>query len=108
LFYNLINNSLKFSGANQPALIEITWRRVTVGSKPYVEITLKDNGIGFNNEYADQIFGTFVRLHSKDQFEGSGLGLSLCKRIVERYGGSITAEGENYVGATFRFTLPTK
>jgi len=108
LFYNLINNSLKFSGTNQPAKIEITWRRVTVGSRPYVEIALKDNGIGFDNEYADQIFGTFVRLHSKDQFEGSGLGLSLCKRIVERYGGSITAEGENNVGATFRFTLPTK
>lgn len=107
LFYNLLNNSLKFSQADKPSHVKIKWRPTTVGTIPYVEITISDNGIGFDGEYADQIFGSFVRLHSKDQFEGSGLGLALCKRIVERYGGSISASGEKSVGAVFTFKLPT-
>lgn len=107
LFYNLINNSLKFSKANQASVIRITWQNATVHDHPYVEILIEDNGIGFDREYADHIFGTFVRLHSKDRYEGSGLGLALCKRIVERYGGSIVADGKDGSGATFTFTLPT-
>jgi light-regulated signal transduction histidine kinase (bacteriophytochrome) len=107
LFYNLVNNSLKFSRSNQSSEIKITWRPISISAIAYVEITISDNGIGFENEYADSIFGTFVRLHSKDRFEGSGLGLALCKRIVERYGGTITAEGTS-AGATFKFTLPTQ
>ncbi|HEX8060460.1 MAG TPA: PAS domain S-box protein, partial [Cyclobacteriaceae bacterium] len=107
LFYNLINNSLKFSQLHKPSEISITSKPRTIGKVPYVEITIQDNGIGFDNEYAEQIFGTFVRLHSKDQFEGSGLGLALCKRIVERYGGSITAQGSKAGGSIFKFMLPT-
>ena len=106
LFYNLINNCLKFSRPHQPSEIKITWQTTTVNKLPYVQIAIADNGIGFDSEHADHIFGTFVRLHSKDQYEGSGLGLALCKRIVERYGGSITAEGRKGLGATFKFTLP--
>ena len=108
LFYNLINNSLKFSKCDQPSEIKITCQLTNVGNDPYAEITIKDNGIGFDNKYADEIFGTFVRLHSKDEFEGSGLGLALCKRIVERYGGSIIADGKKSAGASFTFTLPTQ
>jgi PAS domain S-box-containing protein len=107
LVYNLINNSLKFSQPNQPSRISIVSRPTSIGNVPFAEIVITDNGIGFDNEYADQIFGTFFRLHSKDQFEGSGLGLALCKRIVERYGGSIVAQGERSVGSMFKFTLPT-
>jgi PAS domain S-box-containing protein len=106
LFYNLINNALKFAKPGVSSDIRITWSAVTVNRKPYIEIILEDNGIGFEPEFAEQIFGSFIRLHSKDQYEGSGLGLALCKRIVERYGGSITAEGTKGVGATFKFTLP--
>jgi PAS domain S-box-containing protein len=107
LLYNLINNSLKFSQDGKPSLIKITSRPITRDGLPYVQIAIRDNGIGFESEQAEQIFGTFVRLHSKDKYEGSGLGLALCKRIVERYGGTITADGKPGDGATFKFTLPT-
>ena len=106
LFYNLINNSLKFARSGEPAEIRISWRPLSVQQVPFAEIAITDNGIGFSNEHAEQIFGTFVRLHSKDQYEGTGLGLALCKRIIERYGGSIAAEGKSGVGCTFIFTLP--
>ncbi|HEV7621109.1 MAG TPA: ATP-binding protein [Flavisolibacter sp.] len=72
----------------------------------WVEISLKDNGIGFRQEFALKIFGTFERLHSRQVYEGTGLGLSLCKNIVERHHGSITAYGEEDIGADFRILLP--
>ncbi len=74
----------------------------------YVRIIIKDNGIGFNLLDAEKIFKTFSRLHSKDIYEGTGLGLALCKKIVERHGGAISAEGKEMEGAIFEIILPLK
>ena len=82
----------------------IIWKE----DKELTRIVLQDNGIGFEQEYADQIFGTFTRLHSKDRYEGSGLGLALCKNIVERHRGTITAHGIPNEGATFEIILPVR
>ena len=72
----------------------------------YFNIEVKDNGIGFSQEYSDIIFKTFSRLHPKDKFEGTGLGLSLCKTIVEKHKGCIEAYGQEEVGAAFHIMLP--
>lgn len=114
LFYNLIINSLKFSKPEVAPLIEITCGKTGVQqmvSKPLnnnnlVEIIVKDNGIGFPNEYSGTIFEKFLRLHSKTKYEGTGLGLALCKKIVELHGGTISATGELNKGATFRIVFP--
>jgi signal transduction histidine kinase len=74
--------------------------------KAFVRMILQDNGIGFAQSDAERIFKTFLRLNSKDKFEGTGLGLSLCKKIVERHGGSIWAEGKPGEGAVFTILLP--
>jgi PAS domain S-box-containing protein len=106
LFYNLINNSLKFSRADTPPQVNIGCSLIKKNNKDFVEIKVRDNGIGFEQEFADMIFETFLRLNSKDQFEGTGLGLSLCKRIAERHGGTIEAFGEPGNGALFVIYLP--
>jgi signal transduction histidine kinase len=71
-------------------------------------VTIADNGIGFNQEYADKMFNAFTRLNSKDKYEGTGLGLALCRRIVDRHEGYIYAEGEEGVGARFYVLLPAE
>jgi PAS domain S-box-containing protein len=106
LFYNLINNSLKFSNPAQPPVINISSTISTVEGRKFAEIKISDNGIGFEQEFAEKIFETFLRLNSKDLFEGTGLGLSLCKRIAERHGGFIKAYGEPDKGAIFVTYLP--
>jgi PAS domain S-box-containing protein len=106
LFYNLINNSLKFSQPDVPSEIVIEAQEVSAGDAAFFEISISDNGIGFDEAYAEQIFTTFVRLNSKDKYEGSGLGLALCKKIVERHGGAISASGEKGKGAKFKILLP--
>jgi hypothetical protein len=106
LFYNMVNNSLKFSKANVPPVITLIGRDLNRDGKHYIELVVSDNGIGFNSGYAEQIFQTFFRLNSKDQYEGSGLGLSLCKKIVERHDGFIYASGEKGKGAQFTIQLP--
>lgn len=108
LFYNLINNSLKFSKPGIAPVIRITSTVVKEGSREYALIHISDNGIGFDQEFAERIFDTFTRLNSKDQYEGTGLGLSLCKRIAERHGGAIEAAAEKGKGATFSVRLPLK
>ena len=102
LFYNLINNSLKFAKTNVAPHISIRKEK----ENNYVRIKVKDNGIGFDQSYAAKIFETFSRLHPKDKYEGTGLGLALCKKIVERHGGTIEAHGKEGEGATFVITLP--
>lgn len=104
LFYNLLNNSLKFVRPEADPVISIT----STISGSHVEINITDNGVGFEQEQAEKIFTTFTRLHSKDRFEGTGLGLSLCKRIAERHGGTITATGKVNEGSTFTIRLPLK
>lgn len=105
LFYNLITNSLKFAKADTPPVITITSKATVHDNKPAVAIVLADNGIGFEPEYAEKIFDTFSRLNSKDAYDGTGLGLALCKKIVARHGGSITATAVVGVGAEFRVVL---
>lgn len=106
LFYNLIANSLKFAKPDEDPEIHMWSGQVVEDRRSYREITLTDNGIGFSNKDVDQIFQPFSRLNSKDQFEGTGLGLSLCKKIVERHGGMIRADGTPGVGAVFTILLP--
>jgi hypothetical protein len=74
----------------------------------FVRIVVKDNGIGFDPDQSEKIFTTFTRLNSKDKYEGTGLGLALCKKIVQRHGGSISATGERDVGSEFTILLPAK
>jgi PAS domain S-box-containing protein len=106
LFYNLINNSLKFSREGIPPIISV--REEMPENAETICLVLEDNGIGFEQEYSEKIFHTFTRLNSKDKYEGTGLGLSLCKKIAELHGGSITAYGAKDKGATFAITLPRK
>lgn len=106
LFYNLLYNALKFTRENVQPVIDISSSIISRGEKDYIEIAIADNGIGFDREYSDRIFDTFIRLNSKDKFEGTGLGLSLCKKIVERHHGEITAKSTKGKGATFTVLLP--
>jgi PAS domain S-box-containing protein len=108
LFYNLIYNSLKFSKHNEPPVIEIQGEEKQSAISPYIHIILRDNGIGFKPEFSEQIFTTFIRLNSKDKFEGTGLGLSLCRKITHRHHGKIWARGEENKGAEFHIQLPLK
>jgi len=104
LFQNLIGNALKYRKSNQPPKIHVTAEQT--GSE-WV-ITVEDNGIGFDPEYASTIFMPFKRLHQVGEYPGSGVGLAICKRIVEAHGGRIWAESKPGEGATFRFTLPVE
>lgn len=106
LFYNLINNSLKFSKDNTE--INISSSLLKQSGEDYAEIVVRDNGIGFDQQFADQLFNAFLRLHSKDMYEGTGLGLALCKKIVERHKGTIRASGQEGIGSTFTVVLPLK
>lgn len=106
LFYNLINNALKFARRGISPVIEVRGRAAEVRGRPHWEIRVKDNGIGFEQQHAEGIFSLFVRLNSKDQYEGSGLGLALCKKIVERHGGTIRAQGKMGSGAEFYILFP--
>ncbi|SHH11711.1 PAS domain-containing sensor histidine kinase [Flavobacterium defluvii] len=107
LFYNLINNSIKFAKNDTPPQIKISSKIISEEGQNFAVILLEDNGIGFEPEQAERIFETFTRLNSKDSYEGTGLGLSLCKKIAERHGGNIVAES-NAEGAVFMITLPLK
>lgn len=106
LFYNLINNSLKFSKATVPPVITIEASTVTINNIAFVKITVADNGIGFAPEYNESIFNTFSRLHSKSRYDGTGLGLSLSRKIVERHKGTIQAAGTENAGTVITITLP--
>lgn len=108
LFYNLIHNALKFSKADQPPRVTISSLIINKDQREFVQINIKDNGIGLDSSHYERIFNAFERLHSKDEYEGNGLGLSLCKKIVLRHGGTITATGEKDNGAEFIVTLPLK
>jgi signal transduction histidine kinase len=72
----------------------------------YVQISMQDNGIGFSQDHAERIFKTFTRLNPKDKYEGTGLGLALCKKIVERHNGAISAAGIEGMGSVFNVVLP--
>jgi light-regulated signal transduction histidine kinase (bacteriophytochrome) len=108
LFYNLLNNSLKFSKADSPPVIHISGQITAHGEETIAVITIADNGIGFDQQHSMSIFDSFARLNSKDKYEGTGLGLALCKKITERHHGTITALGTKNKGAVFTISLPLK
>lgn len=114
LFTNLISNSLKFCKPVAPVAVHLSCSRISslqaqelgLQARPYIKLIMKDNGIGFESQYAEQIFGLFQRLHSTSEYPGTGLGLSICRKIVENHGGRIFAESGNGRGATFNIYLP--
>ncbi len=106
LFQNLISNSIKFSRDGVPPEVSIS--AVVDEKNNRVVISVIDNGIGFEPEYSDKIFGMFQRLHGRSEFEGTGIGLAICKRIVERHGGSIKASSRVGEGSVFDIKLPLK
>ena len=108
LFYNLIQNALKFTKSGRPPRVIITSTTKKMDSVEYVEISFKDNGIGLDPLYAEKIFAAFERLHSKNEYEGNGIGLALCQKIIQRHSGTIVAKGEKGNGAEFVVSLPLK
>jgi len=113
LFTNLISNSLKFARENVPAVITIS-SSLESGSvngfvnQDFYRITMKDNGIGFQNEFKESIFNVFTRLHSQTEYRGSGIGLALCKKIMENHKGFIRASGEEGIGSEFSLYFPKR
>ena len=105
LIVNLIFNSLKYKSEGKPPIINIFGKKK---ENNYWEISIQDNGIGMDEKYADRIFKPFQRLHGRSKYEGSGLGLTICKKIVERHNGTISALSKPGVGTTFILTLPEK
>ncbi|MBQ0733345.1 sensor histidine kinase [Aquimarina celericrescens] len=116
LFYNIITNAIKYQHPDRPLHLEISSTLITGNSKipddnsteidEMVELQFKDNGIGFKQEYVDKIFELFQRLHQKNEYSGTGIGLAICRKIVETHHGSISAIGMLDLGATFIVQLP--
>ncbi|MEX2231554.1 MAG: response regulator [Cyclobacteriaceae bacterium] len=114
LFHNLIGNALKYSKKDTNPVVKITSEisaqlngKASLGVSPkYCRIFIQDNGIGFDQKYAEEIFGMFKRLHHNSEFQGTGIGLALCKKIVEQHKGYISARSKINEGSTFIISLP--
>jgi len=106
LFQNLVGNALKFSGSESPPHIIIGVQPQPDNNEKFLTIFVQDNGIGFDEKYTDLIFSPFQRLHGRNEYEGSGVGLAICKRIVDRHNGRITAHSKPGEGSTFLVSLP--
>lgn len=104
LLQNLIGNGLKFSRPGESPIIKISGENGGANC----QLTIADNGIGFDEKYLDRIFTIFQRLHGRNEYEGTGIGLAICRKIVERHGGHLTARSAVGEGATFIITLPVK
>jgi light-regulated signal transduction histidine kinase (bacteriophytochrome) len=102
VFHNLIRNAIKFNHSPRKR-VEIGW--LPAGNEPYA-MFVRDNGIGIESRHHEQIFGAFQRLHTHKEYKGAGVGLAICKKIVERHGGRIWLESEVGKGSTFYFTIP--
>ncbi len=103
VWQNLLGNAIKFSRTRNPACIHVESRRMQNGT---IEYSVRDNGVGFNPDYTNKLFVLFQRLHSMEEFEGTGVGLCLVKRFIQKHHGEVVAEGAVDAGATFRFSLP--
>lgn len=101
LFQNLIGNAIKYHGSNVPK-IHISAARED--GRRWI-FSVRDNGIGIESKYFDRIFGMFQRLHGRNEYAGTGIGLAICKKIVGRHGGAITVQSEVGRGTTFSFSL---
>ena len=101
LFQNLVGNAIKYQN---PGIPRIHISAARNGAKKWI-FSVKDNGLGIEPQYFDKIFGMFQRLHKREEFTGTGIGLAICKKIVERHGGSISVESQLGLGSTFRFAL---
>jgi light-regulated signal transduction histidine kinase (bacteriophytochrome) len=118
LFYNLLSNAIKFRKKTVAPVVHINAERLhpsgpgpqskTNNKKDFFKIAVSDNGIGFDPKHADDIFMIFKRLHSYHEFEGTGVGLSICKKIIEKHNGSITAQSKIDQGSTFLISLPER
>jgi signal transduction histidine kinase len=113
LFQNLVANALKFHRPGVPPVVEVVAEVVPDPSGNgtpgmLCRITVRDNGIGFDEKYLDRIFQMFQRLHGRGEYEGTGVGLAICRKIVERHGGAITARSRAGEGAAFVVTLPVR
>ena len=113
LFQNLMSNALKFT-TNRPPVVTIEGGALTpdlkaefgISGNGYIVICVRDNGIGFEPQYREKIFGMFQRLHGRSQYEGTGIGLTICRRIVDNHQGYLTADGQPGEGALFQIILP--
>ena len=101
LFQNLVSNAIKYQPAGTP-LVHISAAR---GDKQKWIFSVQDNGLGIETQYFEKIFGMFQRLHKREEFDGTGIGLAICKKIVERHGGTLSVESQLGRGSTFRFAL---
>ena len=108
IFQNLISNSLKFSRADVQPVINISARLVDIAGQQMCQITVADNGIGFDEQYKEKIFTIFQRLNPKEAYEGTGIGLAIVKKIIDKHNGTITAHSTEGLGATFIMTLPVQ
>jgi light-regulated signal transduction histidine kinase (bacteriophytochrome) len=111
LFQNLIANALKFHRKDTPPLVRVKGELLAPcdGIQDEVcRITVEDNGIGFDEKYLDRIFTVFQRLHGRSEYEGTGIGLAICRKIAERHRGAITAKSAPGAGASFIVTLPVR
>ena len=117
LFHNLVSNAVKFRKKGIDPIIHIEAKKmngsdhslpVNANGHKYHEVSISDNGIGFDPKYSDEIFMVFKRLNSYHEYEGTGVGLSICKKIIEKHNGSIIAQSEPGKGSIFRFVLPEK
>ncbi|MFW5972963.1 MAG: CHASE domain-containing protein [Bacteroidota bacterium] len=106
LFQNIIGNALKFHRPGVPPVVSLRSRTEEVDGQLRWLIEIEDNGIGFDEKYLDRIFGPFQRLHGRTHYDGTGMGLAICRRIVERHHGSITARSSKGNGATFEIRMP--
>jgi len=106
LLQNLISNALKYRKKDVPPVVKVTGESFQDNGRRMCRLQVVDNGIGFKQEYAERIFGIFQRLHSQDEYDGTGVGLATCARIVQRHGGSISARSQPGEGATFTVELP--
>ena len=107
LLQNLVDNALKFHREGEPPLVKVNGE-VMKDEVNICQITVADNGIGFDRKYMEKVFAPFQRLHGQSEYEGTGMGMAICRKIAERHNGQIMADSEPDQGTTFTITLPVR